>query len=404
MKQEEKMLLGRLKQALNPDLKTTVIIDECRERELSQIFETAKRHTVLPLLFDVYEDDSHVAEGYGEVLRQSAVVTVRSNYRLLFLTKYITQLLEKEGICAILLKGAATASYYPVPELRKSGDVDILIPREESFQRAVELLKKEGFIECEDQFTQHHIELKNDEGISVEVHSILAEPFESRKMNQYLETLLLAYEEHVIQNDSWGITIYQPGDAYHAFYLVVHMLQHFLRAGFGLKFLCDWTVFWNREVAEEEKETFLCLVKESGTKGFVTVLTKACMEYLGLREQSAGFLLEKSELPGETDLKRLAEEFMEEVFAGGEFGHDDRQRMVAMRGTGITAYIREFHHQMHLNYPKVGNIFLLWPLLWLLTLWRFLHNNRAIRKVKGWDILKEAGRRSRLIDRMKLFS
>lgn len=404
MKEAEEILLARLRQALHPGMQNAVGTDERELRVLGQILEIAKRHTVLPLLYDVYADDARIPKEFGQAIRQSAVITVRSNYRLLFLTKYITQLLEKEGIRAILLKGAATASYYPVPELRKSGDVDILIPGEQFFLRAVELLKKEGFVECENQYALHHIELKNAEGISVEVHRILAEPFESKKMNRYLETLLPAYEVHVISGDSWGVMLYQPEDAYHAFYLVIHMLQHFLRAGFGLKFLCDWTVFWNRDVAKEEKQTFLRLAKESGTEGFAMVLTKACVEYLGLRADKAAFLLEEAEAVKEADLARLAEDFMEEVFAGGEFGHDDRQRMVAMRGTGITAYIREFHHQMHLNYPNMGKVFLLWPVLWALTLGRFLHNNRTVRNVRGWDILKEAGKRSRLIDRMKLFS
>ena len=94
---------------------------------------------------------------------------------------------------------------------------------------------------------------------------------------------------------------------------------------------------------------------------------------------------------------------MKDILASGEFGHDKRQRMVAMRGTGIDAYAREFHHQMHLNYPKAGRVFLLWPFLWGMTLLRFLYNNRAVRGVRGRDILKEAGKRSRLIDRMKLF-
>lgn len=428
----EKMLLDALRQSLHlsenkmhdgQDLylnkKSKQITEPGNKQDLSCMFKLAKKHAVLPFLFDVYDDDEDLPAQLRQELRQSAAITVRSNYRLLFLTKYITQVLEKEGIRAIILKGAATASCYPVPELRKSGDVDILIPKEESFRRAVEVLKKEGFAESDEQFALHHTEMKNSEGISVEIHRILAEPFESKKINHYLETLLPKYDNHVISNDSWGITIYQPEDAYHAFYLVIHMLQHFLRAGFGLKFLCDWTVFWNREVADEQKEVFLRLATESGTEGFVAVLTKACVTYLGLREENVTFLLEdlgwdtrshfgESWAGGEHSLKEadllpLTEDFMEEVFAAGEFGHDVQQRMVAMRGTGITAYIREFHHQMQLNYPGAGKVFLFWPLLWTLTLVRFYYNNRTVRKVRGRDILKEAGRRSRLIGRMKLF-
>ena len=297
-------------------------------------------------------EDTRYAD-FVQPIRRAAVTTARANYRLLFLAKYIIQLLEKEGIRAILLKGAATASYYPIPEMRKSGDVDILIPQEKDFERAVELLDEVKFVKCVSQSALHHIELKNQEGICVELHRILAEPFESGKMNRYLESLLSEFDEHVQKNDSWGVTFYQPADAYHAFYLIVHMLQHFLRAGFGLKFLCDWTVFWN----------------------------------LGLAAENVSFLL------GESDLQQLAEDFMEEVFVSGEFGHGTQERMVAMRGTGLAAYVREFHHQMHLNYPSAGKMFLLWPFLWVMTLARFIKNNRTVRKVKGLDILKEARRR-----------
>lgn len=402
----QKRLLEALRQSLNTGRKVQMSAGE--PSVFYEMFGIARKHAVLSLLYDVYEEDEGLPAGLRQELRQAAATVARTNYRLLFLVKYITQVLEQEGIRAILLKGAATASYYPTPELRKTGDVDILIPEEGVFERAVGILEREGFKVQEEQAALHHVELKNKEGISVEIHRILAEPFESRKMNQYLEGLLPAYEDHVMPNESWGVRFYQPGDAYHAFYLVIHMLQHFLRAGFGLKFLCDWTVFWNREVAAEEKEIFLRLASESGTKGFVTVLTEACVRYLGLRRENAAFLLEASgdgaeALAGNPGLKQLAEDFMEEVFVSGEFGHSERQRMVAMRGTGMAAYAREFHHQMHLNYPKAGRLFLAWPLLWALTLARFLYNNRVVRKVRGRDILKEAKKRSRLIDKMELF-
>lgn len=412
MKETEKLLLDALRQSLHPQENQGCLLLPENEYTEREFLEMARKHAVLPFLYDACEKQGLAKDtryaNFWQQIRQVAATTARANYRLLFVVKYITELLEKESILIILLKGASTASYYPTPELRKSGDVDILIPQERDFRRAVELLEKEGFARCESQSALHHMELKNEEGISVELHCMLAEPFESGKMNHYLETLLAEYREHVEKNDSWGVAFNQPTDAYHAFYLVVHMLQHFLRAGFGLKFLCDWTVFWNREIAAKEKETFLRLLQESGTQGFVAALTEACVKYLGLREENVLFLLGDSHgvvenCPAEEDWQQLAEEFMEEVFISGEFGRGDKQRMVAMRGTGFAAYAREFHHQMHLNYPGVGKVFFLWPFLWALTLARFMQNNRSIRKVKSMDILKEARRRSKLIDRMKLF-
>ncbi len=76
--------------------------------------------------------------------------------RLLFLTKYLTEILKEHGITAITLKGASTASFYPVPELRKSGDVDILITDAAKCEQACRLLAEEGFLSSGHQLTIHH--------------------------------------------------------------------------------------------------------------------------------------------------------------------------------------------------------------------------------------------------------
>lgn len=366
--------------------------------DFDEIVRTAKQHAVLPLLYEAADESEELSESCRQRLAKAAAVTVRTNYRLLLLTKYITGLFQKNGIHAVVLKGAATAAFYPVPELRKAGDVDLWIAGRAKLEKAAKLLEEEGFVVCETQTALHHIELSNAEGIVVELHGSLAEPFESKRANRYLEEFQKDFGKHIETDLSWGIPIVRPTDAHHAFYLIVHMLQHFLRAGFGLKFLCDWVVFWNRDVSEHEKNNFLNLVKESGTSGFVAVLTAACVRYLGLCSERVLFMQECGHVSHEE-----VTVFMEEVFAAGEFGHEEKNRMVAMRGTGLLAYVREFHHQMHLNYPLAGHVFLCWPVLWAATLFRFYHNNHALRGVRGRDVLKEAGKRSRLIHKMKLF-
>lgn len=392
MKVEELELLAQLQRSLSQTGGSV------RLQNAEEMLVLAKEHAVVPLLYHLCEAETNLAKEQQDLLQKTAKITVRSNYRLLFVTKFVTEYLKEHGICAIVLKGVATASYYPVPELRKSGDVDILVAEATDFSHACELLQQAGFVPCEKQDALHHMELKNEEGISVEVHRTLAEPFESKKVNVYLEQLLREYGNKVVENDSWGFSFWQPTDGYHAFYLILHMLQHFLRAGFGLKFLCDWVVFWNRPVEENEKQIFLRLTEESHTGGFVGVLTAACVKYLGLKEENVAFLLEQYPAAEE------AEEFMEEIFAAGEFGHGRDNRMVAMSSGGIISYVREFHHQMHLNYPNAGRVFLFWPFLWTATLVRFVYNNHAVRGVKSGEILREAGKRSRFVEKMKLFS
>ena len=86
-----------------------------------------------------------------------------------------------------------------------------------------------------------------------------------------------------------------------------------------------------------------------------------------------------------------------------EFGKSSATRMVNLQGSKKSAYVKEFHHQMHLNFPKAGKCPLLWPVLWVITLVRFLVNNRRIRKVALKDVLKSAGDRGKLNEKLHIF-
>ena len=128
--------------------------------------------------------------------------------------------------------------------------------------------------------------------------------------------------------------------------------------------------------------------------GFSDLVTSACFYELGLKGDH---------MPAKTVDREWCEAFLEEVFAGGEFGRSSTDRMVSLRGTGIFEYVREFHHQMRLNYPKLSVCILLWPILWILTLIRFLINNRTVRHTSTLEILKKTKVRSELNENIHLF-
>ena len=127
------------------------------------------------------------------------------------------------------------------------------------------------------------------------------------------------------------------------------------------------------------------------------MITGLCVKYLGLDERKAQDLMIES-----YDQEKL-QEFMVEILVAEEFGKSVKDRMVVMRGTSLIDYAREFHHQMHLNYPKKSKYPILWPLLWGRTLLVFLHNNRKIRNISTKDIIKRAGERSRRMRSLHLF-
>ena len=366
--------------------------------DYARVIAVAESHKVMALLHPVLEH-AGLQESIWKIVDRKGEQTVRQSYRLLMLSRYVIGLLKENGIDAILLKGCGTAAWYPVPELRKSGDIDLLFKSEDETRKALQILAQQGFVTTEDQPANHHIVCESRDSVSLELHMSLAEPFDSEKTNRFLADCQKEYFAHRRVVDCMGVAFELTSDGSHAIYLLLHMLQHYVRAGFGVKLLCDWVVFWESPLSEEEKKIFLRLTQESGTFGFAVMMTRVCVKYLGLREKQVEFLMQAEP----KDVCDLTEELMAEIFEAEEFGHSSKDRMVVLRGTGLMDYAREFHHQMKLNYPKAGKIMVLYPVLWIMTLCGFLYRNRTLRKVSGRQILKKAKKRSQLTEQMRLF-
>ncbi len=360
-----------------------------------KLCDIAARHGVLPLLYDVVGEREEIPGEVREKVTKGALRAVQQSYHVLFLCKYLVGRLEAAGIPVILLKGVGTASFYPLPELRKLGDVDLLLGDPVRLEEAVKVMEACGCRVSGRQPSLHHVVFETGDGIEVELHTMLAEPFDNGRINQYLEGKLSECAGSTVKADCMGVELPILNTGFHAYELLLHMLQHFLRSGFGLRLLCDWVVFWNRDTSREERRNYLNLVRESGLSGFSEMVTSFCCAYLGLERRRVDWMgiLENYDVKG----------FLMEILEAEEFGKSASDRMVALRGNGPEDYAREFHHQMRLNFPRAGKIFLLWPGLWLVTLFRFLQNNRKVRKVSTWYILKKAGQRSRVMEQIRLW-
>lgn len=388
---ENDLLLELLKEAL-----TGADAQKAGTPDWTKWLGTAHKHSVLSLMYPVCVEAERDCPGTVQTeVKKAAVSAAKQSYRLLFLSKFLVAKLREAGAEVVVLKGVATANFYPVAEYRKSGDVDLLLTAPEKLELCCKVLEECGCVRKESQHALHHIAFEAEGGIDVELHTLMAEPFDNRKINNYLQELVAECKTQVQEADIMGVQLPVLKDGYHAYELLLHMLQHFLRAGFGLKLLCDWVVFWRRGCIATERAIYLKLVQESGLKGFSDMVTLVCCEYLGLEAEKVVWM----ELGSDYD----TEEFMREVLEAEEFGRSSSDRMVVLRGNGIWDYIREFHHQMRLNFPRAGKCILCWPVLWIITLTRFVGNNQKVRNVSTKAVFSKAAQRSKIIQQMKLW-
>lgn len=312
-------------------------------------------------------------------------------YRLLQVTRYIQTIFKNNNIDTAVLKGIDIARTNSVPEYRSFGDIDLLLLDKSKKEKAVEVLETVGFVQNAEQNSPHHITFSFEPRIELELHTDIARPFESNKMNDRLSEMFAFAGEKLIKKDVLGCEYYTLPEAIDGLYILIHMAQHYFAAGFGIKFLVDWICFWSKDKTDKVFEEYRDLAKQCGLDTFSDAITGVCKEYMNLPEDISeklfiGPVLENGSL----------EALMREIIDAGSFGESDKSRLVALGDNSFGGMIREFHHQMKCNYPSASRCFLIWPILWVMSLVVFVRNNKKIRHVNTLSVLKNASKRGNL--------
>ncbi len=194
-----------------------------------------------------------------------------------------------------ILKGTSAAQYYPYPEYRAMGDIDIITDRE-GFEQAYQDLLNNGYREIKK--LNREISLEKD-GIIVELHRFFAS-LNDPKQSKYLDDLIIKNitPSHVLPDLINGLV------------LLEHIGQH-LEHGLGLRQVLDWMMFVDRCLPDEKWAEFKNMAKNLGLKKLAVIVTHMCVLYLGLKER------QWSKDADETVCKQL----MEYILSSGDFGN-----------------------------------------------------------------------------------
>lgn len=407
---EETLLFELIAESLNH-----VAHKECGviEADFGKILSLAEHQAVLPMLYPTLKT-LPLSEEQLATANAACKYTAMEYYQIFFLARSIIRLLEEQGISVVLLKGATVARFYPVAEARKSSDVDILLPDRNQLKQASQILKKAGYRCMDGQTSTHHQVWGTPDNHVLELHTMIVEPFDQRDLNTYIESLYALHTENISHIQVMAVKFPALPERLLAFHLLLHMLQDFLRMGFGLKLLCDWVVFWNHKVESKEIEAFLQYVADCRLTNFLNTITSVCVQYLGLQTDGSGSFSREGDVLlydcGQRPImfcrmvsQELCENFLQEILEAERYGKPESSRTAVMRGTHLRDYIREFHHQTALSFPRTSRIVITLPVLYIVVFIRFMYNNRTVRGQSLKAVLKKAKQRTRLVESMKLF-
>lgn len=365
--------------------------------------ETLKEANLQAVLTLVSQDKSVLSDFYI-----SHAQTLVNNVRIDYEHTEVHKLMTKAHIPYVILKGSASAAYYPEPMLRTMGDVDFLV-KHSDLKRADKILRENGFCPIENNKHSNHLAYRR---AGFGVHSTWELHWKPVGVpNSSIGTKIEKYLSDIIDNAQRRETVeceyMLPTPFHHGLVMLLHVAEHLTSTGIGLRHLCDWAVFVAKFSDEEFCEMFEDKLKTVGLWRFAQLLTQLSIKYLNCPNKT---------WCGTGDSAYL-EEMISDIMSGGNFGVKDSKR-VEQRKYMVNAQKRTIdnvnpfkqllltiHEKAKREFPIASKLPILYPIGWLYVVGQYLlhilQGKRQVVRVK--DMIAGATERKEIYKEFRLF-
>ncbi|MBR2477087.1 MAG: nucleotidyltransferase family protein [Clostridia bacterium] len=284
--------------------------------DMTKIREVAILQGVWPIVYKAAESTVNVNPWRSEFIFTMANSISRKEFTLSTIRK-----LEENGVRYCIMKGAAIAGLYALPECRISGDADIYINPDDE-DKAIRILKENGYRVEERTKNNHHVRAVHPVGGLLEVHvrmySKTAEEMvfdnKVKYTDSYVKTTIDGHEYNVMNPDD------------EILYLTAHYIKHLVNGGCGIRQILDLLLYIDKNKDKFDTEKYYKLMEELRYGKLLDIIKSVGGKYFGF------------DYPV-TD-EELVESFLTDTENGGTFGAfaDDRKNFHSLyckrRGVG----------------------------------------------------------------------
>lgn len=359
----------------------------------------AKAQAVFSIAFHRYQElpiDDELGKKIQSTLLRYMLVSSACFRNHTYLHNLMTQ--HKISYCAI--KGAASAAYYPDPILRSMGDVDFYV-HPADIQRALAIFEAEGFT-ADDKNHPSHISMIGQRK-HIEMHF---KPVGYREgpvglqLEEYWKDIL----EKSVLNETELATYRGPSVFHHGFILLTHLQHHLFQEGIGLRHFCDWALFANSFSDAEFTALFEVRLKQIGLYKLAQILSLGAVKHMGMEHR-----------PWMGDEYDTADELLQDILQGGNFGRKDRKRsyesmFISDRSAGnfgnsrLKQLFKSLNKVVDYHWSAAKKCSILYPIGWVFFsvryLVRVLLGKRQLNLV---DNYKKSGQRNKKYAKVKVF-
>lgn len=244
------------------------------DADFGKLYSLSLAHNLAPIVFSVIKDiaalkeDKTAFEAFKDAFYDAIV-----NYDMQeAVIDEINGLLTENEIDHIFFKGTQIKEYFPVPELRLMGDIDVLI-RLDDREKTKRIFTQNGYSLTEDNGPVYNYR-KND--VLVECHTKIVS---GKVGNADAEK----YFEDAINHAKFVNFCGELEPEYNLAYLLTHIAHHFWFYGAGVKMILDLAVFIRK--FNPNLNEVLSIVDSLGLKRFSQIILSICCDWFGAGEK-----------------------------------------------------------------------------------------------------------------------
>lgn len=288
------------------------------------MLDMAKQHAVLGWVYDgILLLPKDVRPERSLMLRWFAVVAniERANVLLNSRIEELFHIYSLSGIKPILLKGQGLFSLYNDSLHRQAGDIDVYVGEDFS-AIADKILTDDGAENLHPGHEEDKHQSFRWRDVVVENHKDIVGFFTRRYSDSWRAFVNRDFDGNFEKKVIGQTDVYVPTPYFNSIYLLIHVLEHLMYDGVGLRQICDFMTTIRTYGDKFDKEKWLNDIKSFG------LLKPYCIfAYIGVN----CFGMSKTSFPCYDDkVRRDAEMVLGDIFKGGNFGRIwSSQRFVA---------------------------------------------------------------------------
>ena len=332
------------------------------------VMRLAKTQALMGLIGDVLLTRVEIRESlppkFVERLQDIPMTSVGMHSQMNMTLQLLVMTLRKVGIDPVLLKGQGLSRYYPTPELRQCGDIDIYVGKA-NYDKAYDAISS-IVSEIDDRSkisNWMHFDAKIGT-VMVEVHQKADYMSSHRSDKIYRNFMLKGLSEDLSVLKFGEVDVMTPNDTYNAFYIFCHLWRHFSTSGVGLRQFCDWACFLHTHVGKLDLPYLKKMITDLGFMKPWQVFGCFLVRDLGLPEDEFPFYNKK--YIGKVDRVR------EYVMTDGNFGVNVAAGREKSRGYLHGKWVSFKYHIL-----RFFRMFAIFPKHTMLRLWYMLRDGIA---------------------------